>query len=177
MLAGAGPARGPGEVLVGAFPPFTAARIGVVLSFGVAVSASCTSRMTPQRQLPRRHPSPSNCRPASACDFVAGADVFIYEPFGVGGAHEVFSVSSVDAATNTYVALAAHLPFGAGSCRDGGATDVRPGRLRQATVHDAVRSDVAVVDHVASLRFAYHADPRPGAVSVRTAPTQGLRQF
>src|SRR4029079_8124247 len=100
-----------------AFPPIMAARIGATgadpeLSFrSDRISILYIPDDAAQTKLAGDMTSPASplaidgtlpgCRPASACDFTAGADVLIYEPVGAGGAHEVLSVSSVDAATNT----------------------------------------------------------------------------
>ncbi len=200
-LAGAGPTRGPGRgPLTRAFPPIMAARIGAAgadpeLSYrSDRVSVLYIPDDAAQTKLAGDMTSPASpvaidgtlpgCRPASACDFTAGADVLIYEPVGAGGAHEVFTVSSADAATNT---LTPSAPLSRSySAQARVATVVQrtyylDSSGKRLMVYDGGRSDVPLVDHVVSLRFAYYADPRPGAVQRRlqaspTAPTQGLRR-
>jgi hypothetical protein len=108
------------------------------------------------------------CRPGSVCDFVAGTDALIYEPIGAGGAHEVFSVSSVDPAANTIIPAAALSRAYAAHSRITSViqrTYYLDGSGKRLMVYDGARSDVPLVDHVVGLRFAYYADPRPDAVA------------
>ena len=108
--------------------------------FARTVSASCTSRTTPhKRSSPADMTSPASPiaidgtlpaadRPRPAISLRARTSL-IYEPVGAGGAHEVFSVSSVDAATNT---LTPSAPLSRSysaqrTCRGCGAADVLPG--------------------------------------------------
>lgn len=189
-VAGAGPSRGPdGGSLAKVFPPILPARIGIggsdpELAF---LSDRITVMYVPldgaQTTLAADMASPASpiaidagaswCRPTSACGFVAGSDAVIYEPGEAGGPHEVFAVSSVDTATNMLLPTASLSR--AYSARARIAVIVqrtyyldRPGK--RLMVYDGSRSDVPLVDHVVSLRFAYYVDPRPDAVA---APAPG----
>jgi prepilin-type N-terminal cleavage/methylation domain-containing protein len=183
-LAGAGPARGPGRgPLTRLFPPIMAARIGATgadpeLSFrSDRISVLYIPDGAAQTKLAGDMTSPASpvaidgtlpgCRPASACDFTAGADVLIYEPVGAGGAHEVFTVTSADAATNTLTPSAQLSRSYSAQARVAivvQRTYYLDSSGKRLMVYDGGRSDVPLVDHVVSLRFAYYADPRPGAV-------------
>ena len=189
-LAGAGPSRGPGGgSLARVFPPILPARIGIsgsdpelaVLSDRISVmyvpldgaqTTLAADMASPASPIAIDASAPW-CRPTSACGFVAGSDAVVYEPGEAGGAHEVFTVSTVDTAMNTLVPTASLSR--AYSARARIAVIVqrtyyfdRAGK--RLMVYDGSRSDVPLVDHVVSLRFAYYADPRPDAVA---APAPG----
>jgi len=190
MIAGAGPSLGPdGGPLANVFPPILPARRGITgadpeLAFlSDRISVIYVPLDGAQTRLALDMSTPTSpiaidataqgCHPASACGFVAGDDVLIYEPAGAGGPHEVFHVSSVDAAANTMIPTAALSR--AYSARAHIAVVVqrtyyldRPGK--RLMVYDGARSDVPIVDHVVDLRFTYYADPRPEAVA---APPPG----
>lgn len=185
MLAGAGPSRGPdGGPLANVFPPILPARRGITgadpeLAFwSDRISVMYVPLDSAQTRLALDMPTPASpiaidanapgCRPASVCGFVAGSDVLVYEPAGAGGPHEVFTLSSVDTATNTVIPTAALSR--AYSARARIAVVVqrtyyldRPGK--RLMVYDGARSDVPLVDHVVDLRFTYYADPRADAVA------------
>jgi Tfp pilus assembly protein PilW len=190
MLAGAGPSRGPGRgPLANTFAALVPARTGAAgadpeLSFYPdRISVLYVPDDGAQAKLSADMPTAASsiaidgtgagCRPATACDFVAGTDALIYEPSGAGGAHEVFTVSSVDIATSSLTPAASLSRAYSGSARVAAVVqrvyylDTTGKRLM---VYDGARSDVPLVDHVVDLRVAYYADPRPESVA---APAPG----
>ena len=190
LVAGAGPVLGPNRgPLANVFPPILPARIGVLgadaeLSFqsdrisvlyvpiDVAQTTLAADMPTPVSPIVIDGTAPG-CRPASACDFVAGVDALIYEPGNVGGAHEVFSVSSVDPATGALTSAAPLSRAYSGRARVTAVvrrTYYLDASGKRLMMYDGVRSDVPLVDHVVALRFEYYADPRPDAVA---APAPG----
>jgi prepilin-type N-terminal cleavage/methylation domain-containing protein len=184
MLAGAGPSHGPaGGPLSSVFAPIVPARIGTLgadpdMSFhsdrisvvyvpdNGAQSRLVSDMATSGSPIIIDGAAPG-CRPASACGFVAGADALLYEATGVGGAHEIFTVGSVDASTNSITPAAAlSRPY---SQQAVVAVVVQrtfyldqPGK--RLMMYDGARSDVPLVDHVTALRFDYYGDPRPESV-------------
>jgi len=184
-LAGAGPSRGPdGGPLASVFAPILPARIGTAgsdpelafLSDRISViyvpldgaQTTLTAAMASPASAIAIDASAPWCHPASACGFVAGSDVLVYEPVGAGGPHEVFTVSSVDTATNTLVPTASLSRAYSAGARIAAVVQRtyyfdRSGK--RLMVYDGARSDVPLVDHVVGLRFAYYADPRPDAVA------------
>jgi hypothetical protein len=184
MVAGAGPISGPSRgPLNRVFPPILPARIGVIgadpeLSFhtdrisilyipdDAAQSTVATAMTTAGSPIAIDGHAPG-CRPGSTCGFTAGTDVLIYEPVGVGGAHEVFTVRAVDAANNL---LTPSAPLSRAYVADVRVATVirriyyldRVGK--RLMVYDGARSDLPLVDHVVDLQFAYYGDPRPDSV-------------
>ena len=177
-LAGAGPSRGP---LSQVFAPIVPARSG---SSGADPEMSFHSDRISLIYVPD-HGAQSHlasamatsgspivldgtgCRPASACGFAAGADALIYEANGIGGAHEVFTIGSVDAAVNILTPTAALSRPYSGQAVIALAVQRtfyldQPGK--RLMLYDGARSDVPLVDHVVALRFEYYGDPRPDSV-------------
>lgn len=183
-LAGAGPTRGPfAGPLNRLFAPIAPARIGVTgadpeLSFrpdrvsvmyvpAGGAETRLTADMTSTGSPIVIDGSAPGCRPASACSFAVGADVLIFEAGGVGAAHEVFTVSAVDAANNL---LTPSAPLSRPYSAPAQVAEVvrrtyyldAPGK--RLMMYDGARSDVPLVDHVVVLQFAYYGDPRPDSV-------------
>lgn len=184
-LAGAGPARGAGRgPLVHVFAPIVPARTGVSgadpeLSFhSDRISIMYVPDARPQTSLASDMAGPAapvaidgnaaGCPAASACDFKAGDDVLIFEASGVGGAHEVFEVASVDMVSGTLTPSSPlSRPYATGA-----RVAVIVQRVyhfdragKRLMVYDGARSDVPLIDHVVDLSFAYYGDPRPDVVS------------
>jgi prepilin-type N-terminal cleavage/methylation domain-containing protein len=190
MFAGAGPSRGPDRgPLARVCPPIIPARTGLSgadseLSFhSDRISIVYVPDDAAQSKLAADMPTAASpiaidgaapgCRPASGCDFLTGADTLIYEPAGVGGAHEVFSVSAVDVATNTLTPAAALSRAYSARARVAAVvhrTYYLDGSGKRLMVYDGARSDVPLVDHVVGLNFAYYVDPNPAAIA---APAPG----
>jgi len=184
LLAGAGPSRGAARgPLVNVFPPIIPARLGLVdadpeLSFQAdrlsimyvpdtrAQTALAAAMAGPASPLVIDGNAPG-CPAASACDFMPGDNVVIFEPAGAGGAHETFTVSAIDTAWNT-VTPSAPLSRAYASGSRVALIVQRNYHFDRAgkrlMVYDGVRSDVPLVDHVVDLRFAYYGDPRAEAV-------------
>jgi prepilin-type N-terminal cleavage/methylation domain-containing protein len=184
VLAGAGPSRGPARgPLSNVFAPVVPARTGMIgadpdLSFHSdrisvlyvpdnGAQSRLVSDMATSGSPVIIDGAAPGCAPGSACGFVAGADVLVYEATGVGGAHEIFTVGSVDVSTNSITPVAAlSRPY---SRRAVIAVVVQrtfyldqPGK--RLMMYDGARSDVPLVDHVVALRFDYYGDPRPESV-------------
>jgi hypothetical protein len=184
MLAGAGPNRGPSRgALNGIFPPILPARVGLSgadpeLSFHAdRISIMFVPADAPQTQVISPMASGASpiaidgmapgCRVMSACGFSASMDVLIYEAPGVGGTHEVFSLSAVDVSGNLLIPTAPlSRPYSsharvAAVVRRTYYLDAAGKRLM---MYDGARSDVPLVDHVVDLRFVYYGDPRSESV-------------
>jgi hypothetical protein len=184
LLAGAGPSRGVARgPLVNVFPPIIPARLGLVdgdaeLSFhDDRLSIMYVPDTRAQTALIAAMPGSSSplaidgtapgCPATGACDFAPGDNAVIFEPGGAGGAHETFTVSTIDAAMNTLTPSAPlSRAYGGGS-----RVAVIVQRIyhfdragKRLMVYDGVRSDVPLVDHVVDLRFAFYGDPRAEAV-------------
>ncbi len=174
LLAGAGPSHGAWRApLADVFAPIVPARTGAVgadaeLSYHAdRISIMYVPDTRSQTALLAGMPSLgaplvlAGC-PADTCGFAAGDRALIFEPFNAGGAHEVFTVSSVDP-TGTMLSAAAPLTraYSAGSPVVGVIQRVyyldRPGK--RIMMYDADRSDLPLVDHVVDLRFTYYGDP------------------
>jgi len=188
ILAGAGPSHGPARgPLSQVFAPILPARIG---SSGADPDMSFHADRISLVYIPDKgaqshvvsdmatSASPividaAGCLPGSACGFAAGADALIFEVNGIGGAHEVFTIGSVDPAANMLVPIAALTrPY---STQAAVAVVVQrtfyldqPGK--RLMMYDGDRADVPLVDHVVALRFEYYGDPRPDSVP---APPSG----
>lgn len=184
MLAGAGPSRGLSRGPLNAIlPPIVPARVGVSgsdaeLSFhSDRISILYVPGEAPQTRVTSAMPSAASaiaidglapgCRVMSACGFAPGMDVLIYEAPGVGGAHEVFSLTAVDVSNNL---LTAGAPLSrAYSSQARVAVVVRRTYYldvagKRLMMYDGARSDVPLVDHVVDLRFVYYGDPRAESV-------------
>lgn len=114
------------------------------------------------------------CPSGNLCGFQAGDRVLIYAPSDGDGAHDIFTVSGVDAAQAFLIPDAPLSRTYQAGARV--ATIVqrvyyldRAGRRLMA--YDGARSDVPLVDHVVDLRFSYYADPAPASV---TPPPDGM---
>jgi prepilin-type N-terminal cleavage/methylation domain-containing protein len=184
LLAGAGPSRGPARgPLVSVFAPIVPARTGTTgadpdMSFhsdrislvhvpeNGAESRLVSDMATSGSPIVIDGAAPG-CRPGTACGFVAGSDVLLYEPTGVGGAHEIFTIASVDAPTNSIVPVGplsraySHLAVAAAIVQRTFYLD-QPGK--RLMMYDGARSDVPLVDHVVALHFDYYGDPRSESI-------------
>jgi type II secretory pathway pseudopilin PulG len=117
--------------------------------------------------------SAPGCPTGNVCGFKAGDRVLVYAP-AADGAHDIFTISSVDASQALLIPGAPlSRPYDAGSRV---ATIVqkvyyldRAGR--RLMVYDGDRSDVPLVDHVVDLRFTYYGDPAPTSA---TPPSDGM---
>jgi prepilin-type N-terminal cleavage/methylation domain-containing protein len=190
-LAGAGPTRGPSRGPLNAtFPAIVPARAGDTRSdpefafHSDRISVLYVRDDAPQTRVMSSMATAGSpvafdgnapgCRPGSACDFAVGTDVLIYEASGIGGAHEVFTIGAVDAASNLLTPAATlSWPYSArarlaGVVRRTYYLDAPGKRLM---VYDGRRSDLPLVDHVVDLRFAYYGDPRPDSVAPPEAGT------
>jgi type II secretory pathway pseudopilin PulG len=191
MLAGAGPTRGPSRGPLNAtFPSilpsragasgsdpelaFRSDRISVLYVPDDAPQTRVVSDMGAAGSPVAIDSNAPGCRPFSACDFAVGGDVLIYDPFAVGGAHEVFTIRAVDAPNNLLTPSSAlSRPYSArarvvGVVRRTYYLDAPGKRLM---IYDGGRSDLPLVDHVVDLRFAYYGDPRPESVAPPAAGT------
>jgi hypothetical protein len=189
MLAGAGPSHGgAGGPLVHVFAPVLPARTGLSgadgeLTFrpdrlsamyvpdGGAQTTVSVDMAGALIAIAIDGAAPGCSGPA--CGFGAGDDVLIYEPTGAGGAHEVFSVASVDGVAGT---LTASAPLSR-AYRRGARVAAIVQRIyywdrsgKRLMVYDGAGSDLPLVDHVVDLRFTYFADPRADAVRITGAP-------
>ncbi len=184
-LAGAGPTRGPSRGPLNAtFAAIVPARTGALrpdpeLAFhSDRISVLYVPEGAPQGRLMSDMAATGSpvaidgnapgCRPTAACDFTAGTDVVIYEAFGVGGAHEVFTISAVDGARNLLTpSVALSRPYSAGARVAGVVrrTYYLDAAGKRLMIYDGNRSDLPLVDHVVDLRFAYYGDPRPDSVA------------
>ena len=184
MLAGAGPSRGPARGrLSQVFAPIAPARTGSSgvdpeLSFHPdrisllyvpdnAAQSHLVSDMATSGSSILIDGAAPGCRPGSACGFLPGTDAVLYETTGVGGAHEVFTIGSVDAATSSITPSAAlSRPYARGAVV--AVVIQRTFYLNQSgkrlMMYDGGRSDVPLVDHVVALHFEYYGDPRPASV-------------
>lgn len=180
MLAGAGPSRGP---LSRVFAPILPARTGAIgadadmsfqsdrLSLVYVPANGAESRLLSDMSTSA---SPilldgTNCRSGSACGFVVGADAVIYEVNGIGGAHEVFTIGSIDVTTNMLTPSGALSRPYSRSAEVAGVvqrTFYLDQTAKRLMMYDGARSDVPLVDHVAALQFEYYGDPRPNSVPV-----------
>jgi prepilin-type N-terminal cleavage/methylation domain-containing protein len=185
LLAGAGPSQGePRGPLTRVFAPIVPARLGLIaadpeLSFHddrltiVYVPDTRAQTRVAVDMVDGASPiaiegSAPGCPPARACDFADDDRAVIFEPGGAGSAYELFTVATVDTASNTLTATAPlSRPYPAGS---------RVAQIVQRTYHfdragkrlmvyDGSRSDVPVLDHVVNVRVAYFGDPRPASVT------------
>jgi prepilin-type N-terminal cleavage/methylation domain-containing protein len=183
VLAGAGPSAGP---LSRVFAPILPARTGTIgadpdmsfhsdrISLVYVPANGAESRLLldmPTSASPIAIDG-THCRPGSACGFVVGADALIYEVNGLGGAHEIFTIASVDVTANILTPSGAlSRPYS--SQAEVAAVVQRTFYLDQPAkrlmMYDGARSDVPLVDHVAALQFEYYGDPRPDSVPVPAA--------
>jgi hypothetical protein len=184
ILAGAGPTRGPSRgPLNEVFAAVVPARVGLTgadpeLSFHAdRISTMYVPEDAPQSQLTSVMATIASplaidgaapgCRPSTACDFSVGADVLVYEPTGVGGAYDVFTIAAIDAANNLLIPSAPLSRIYRAGTRV--AAIVRRTYYldsvgKRLMVYDGARSDLPLVDHVVDLQFVYYGDPRPDSV-------------
>lgn len=183
LLAGSGPSQGPWRGrLAELFPPVLPARTGVrrvdaeLAHFSDRISIMYVPDVPAQTTLVVDMAGPlaplgidsaaAGCPGGGTCGFAPGDRVLIFDPAGVGGGYDIFTIAASGPGQLLAPAGAVSTAYPAGSpvVRVIQRTYYLDRAGSRLMVYDGDASDLPLVDHVVDLRVAYFADPAPDSV-------------
>lgn len=190
LLAGSGPSQGAWRGrLVEVFAPVVPARTGArrgdaeLSHFSDRISIVYVPDVPAQTSLVAAMASPgaplgidsaaAGCPAGGACGFSPGDRALIFDPAGVGGGYDLFTVEAAGpgqllAAAGT---ISKAYPAGSPVVQVVQRTYYLDHAGYRLMVYDGDASDVPLVDHVVDLRVAYYGDPAPDSVTRPPAGT------